>query len=67
MGMKRDQSMPRFDMKLPQRHLSHKGVMDGLGDIHQRAFEFKEIPEDKKVKLVALKLRSFASLWWTSC
>jgi len=21
-------------MKLPQRHLSHKGVMDGLGDIH---------------------------------
>jgi len=33
--MKRDRSMPRFDMKLPQRHLSHKGVMDGLGDIHQ--------------------------------
>jgi len=32
----------------------------------ERAFEFKEIPEDKKVKLVALKLRSFASLWWTS-
>ena len=31
-----------------------------------RAFEFKEIPEDQKVKLIALKLRSFASLWWTS-
>jgi len=29
----------------------------------ERAFEFKEIPEDKKVKRVALKLRSFASLW----
>ena len=32
----------------------------------ERVFEFKEILEDKKVKLVALKLRSFASLWWTS-
>jgi len=32
----------------------------------ERAFEFKEIPEDQKVKLVALKLRSFASLWWTN-
>ena len=31
----------------------------------ERVFEFKEIPEDKKVKNVALKLRSFASLWWT--
>jgi len=24
------------------------------------------VPEDKKVKLVALKLRKYASLWWTN-
>ena len=32
----------------------------------ERIFEFKEIPEDKKVKLVALKLQKYASLWWTN-
>jgi len=29
----------------------------------ERIFEYKEIPEDKKVKLVALKLGKYASLW----
>ena len=29
-------------------------------------FEYKEILEDKKVKLVALKLRKYASLWWAN-
>ena len=32
----------------------------------ERIFEYKEVPEDKKVKLVALKLRRYASLWWTN-
>jgi len=32
----------------------------------ERIFEYKEISEDKKVKLVALKLRKYASLWWTN-
>jgi len=31
----------------------------------ERIFEYKEIPKDKTVKLVALKLRKYASLWWT--
>jgi len=31
-----------------------------------RILEYKEIMEDKKVKLVALKLRKYASLWWTN-
>jgi len=30
----------------------------------QRVFEYKDIPDDKKVKLVALKLRKYASIWW---
>jgi len=29
-------------------------------------FEYKEVLEDKKVKLVALHLRKYASLWWTN-
>jgi len=32
----------------------------------EHIFEFKEIPEDKKVKIVALRLRKYASLWWTN-
>ena len=32
----------------------------------ERIFEYKEIPKDKKVKLIALKLRKYASLWWTN-
>jgi len=32
----------------------------------ERIFEYKKVPEDKKVKLVALKLRKYASLWWTN-
>ena len=30
----------------------------------ERAFEYKDVPQDNKVKLVALKLRKYASLWW---
>jgi len=32
----------------------------------ERIFDYKEIPDDKKVKIVALKLRKYASLWWTN-
>jgi len=30
----------------------------------ERILEYKDIPEDWKVKLVALRLRKYASLWW---
>ena len=32
----------------------------------ERIFEYKEILEDKTVKLIALTLRMYASLWWTN-
>jgi len=32
----------------------------------ERVFEYKDIPDDKKVKLVALKLRRYASIWWNN-
>ena len=32
----------------------------------ERVFEYKDVPDDKKVKLVALRLRKYASLWWNN-
>jgi len=32
----------------------------------ERVFEYKDVSEDKKVKLVALRLCKYASLWWTN-
>jgi len=32
----------------------------------ERIFDYKEVPEDKKVKLVALRLRKYVSLCWTN-
>ena len=30
----------------------------------ERVFEYRDVPQDKKVKLVALKIRKYASFWW---
>ncbi|VFQ68320.1 unnamed protein product, partial [Cuscuta campestris] len=32
----------------------------------ERVFDFKEVSGDKKVKIVALKFRKYASTWWTN-
>jgi len=32
----------------------------------ERVFEYKDVPNDTKVKLVALRLRKYTSLWWTN-
>ena len=34
--------------------------------IVERVFEYKDIPDDKKVKLIALKLPRYASVWWNN-
>jgi len=51
--------IPEFEGKLYP-----KEFIDWLNTI-KRAFEYKDILDDKKVKLVALRLRKYASLWWT--
>jgi len=33
--------------------------------IVERILDFKDIPEERKAKLVAFKLRKYAYLWWT--
>ncbi|XP_068645184.1 uncharacterized protein [Aristolochia californica] len=40
-----------------------KGFIDWLQEI-ERIFEYKEVPENVKVKLVAIKLKGRASAWW---
>jgi len=30
----------------------------------ERVFDDKDVPDEKKVKLVALQLRKYASIWW---
>jgi hypothetical protein len=30
----------------------------------ERIFEYKEISEEKKVKIIAVKLKKHASIWW---
>ncbi|VFQ93302.1 unnamed protein product [Cuscuta campestris] len=32
----------------------------------ERVFDFKDVPEEKKVKIVALKFRKYASTWWSN-
>ncbi|VFQ97149.1 unnamed protein product [Cuscuta campestris] len=35
-------------------------------DTIEHFFDFKDIEDDKKVKLIALKFRGYASTWWTN-
>ena len=30
----------------------------------ERVFELKDIPDDKRVKIVAIKLKNHDSIWW---
>jgi len=51
--------IPEFEGKLdPDKFLEWTNMV-------KRIFEYKEVLKDKKVKLVALRLRKYASFWWT--
>jgi len=52
--------VPEFEGKLDP-----EDFLDWLHTV-ERVFEYKDIPEDKKVKLIALRLRKYASLRWTN-
>jgi len=32
----------------------------------ERIFEYKDVQKEKNVKLTALKLRKYASIWWAN-
>ena len=52
--------VPEFKGKLDPEEL-----LDWLHTI-ERVFEYKDGLDDKKVKLVALRLKKYVSLWWTN-
>ena len=52
--------IPEFEGELDPDHF-----LDWLQTV-ERIFEYKEVPEEKKVKLVALKLCKYASIWWAN-
>ena len=51
-----------FRVEIPE----FKGEFPDWMHTVERVFKYKDVPEDKKVKLVALRLRKYASLWWTN-
>ena len=52
--------VPEFEGKLDPEEF-----LDWLRTI-ERGFEYKDISDDKKVNIVASRLRKYASLWWTN-
>jgi len=68
--LRRPQSEPRmqansndFRVEIPEYEgkLDPEEFLDWLHMV-ERVFEYKDVPEDKKVKLVALRLRKYTSL-----
>ena len=61
----RGNQMFRMKMDLPSFNgqLQIEGFLDWLALV-ERFFDYIDIPEDKRVKLVAYKLMGGASAWW---
>ena len=62
-----DRSYNDFKVDIPnfEGQLDPDVFLDWLQTV-ERVFEFKDIPDERKVKLVALKLRKYASIWWSN-
>ena len=56
-----------FKVEIPEfeSQLNPDDFLDWLNTL-ERFFEYKDIPDDKKVKLIALKLCTYASIWWNN-
>jgi len=62
-----ERSYNDFKVHIPEfeAQLDPNLFLDWLQTV-ERVFEFKDFPEEKKVKLVALKFRKYASIWWSN-
>ena len=55
----------RVDISEFEGKLNPEEFLDWLSTV-EKVFEYKDVPENKNTKLVALKLRKYASLLWTT-
>jgi len=55
----------KVDIPEFEGHLDSDLFLDWLWMV-ERVFDYKDVSEEKKVKLVALKLRKYASIWWAN-
>lgn len=53
----------RVDLSEFSGTLQAEGFIDWLNEV-ERIFEYKEVPDRVKLKLVAIKLKGRASTWW---
>ncbi|KAK4489910.1 hypothetical protein RD792_000558 [Penstemon davidsonii] len=62
------QNLPReYDVKVDIPEFAGKINAEEFSDwLHtvERIFDYKDVPDDRKVKLVAIKLTKYASIWW---
>jgi len=56
-----------FKVDIPEfeGHLDSDLFLDWLRTV-ERVFDYKDVPDEKKVNLMALKLRKYASIWWAN-
>ena len=56
-----------FKVAIPEfeGQLNPDEFLDWMSTV-KRVFEYKDILDDKKVKLVFLKLRRYVSIWWNN-
>ncbi|KAK9212423.1 hypothetical protein WN943_001805 [Citrus x changshan-huyou] len=63
---RRDSYQP-FDFKVEipefEERMQPEEFVDWLNTF-ECIFEYRDVPEDRKVKLIAIKLKKYASLWW---
>jgi len=64
---KRKSNFGDFKVNIPESEgqLDSDHFLDWLQTV-ERLFDYKDISDDKKVQLVALKLRKYASTWWAN-
>ena len=56
-----------FRVEIPEfeGQLNFDDFLNWLNTV-EKVFEYKEVPDDKKIKLVALKLHKYALVWWSN-